>query len=87
MKAPLPDRRHPNCKEPLCHACLEDHTALKYYFTEALNIPGQDWLGRYRMWLDENNIHAEANGWGSCEAFDPKNIEAFIADVKKGREK
>ena len=41
-------------------------------------ITGVDWLNRYRIWLDKNNIPAETNGWASKEAFNSKNIFNFI---------
>ena len=75
----IPKRRHPDCKNDDCKVCLEDHRALELYFLSQL-WRGPDWLGEYRTWLDKHKIPAEANGWGSREAFDPTNINAFVAE-------
>lgn len=74
-----PVRRHHNCAESDCRTCLDDHQALADYLQE--KIGGcQDWLGEYRKWLDANGIPAEVNGWASRQAFDEKNVSAFIKD-------
>jgi hypothetical protein len=72
-----PVRRHPDCAEDDCRTYLDDHTALAAYIQE--RIGGcNDWLMQYRKWLDAEGILAEVNGWASRQAFDEKNVSAFI---------
>lgn len=78
IESNIPTRRHPNCKDSNCSVCLDDHDKLLKYFQQRLGQPHQDFLRLYRKWLDDNEIPAEVNGWGSKEAFDPKNIELFV---------
>lgn len=72
-----PIRRHPGCDSCNCEICFEDHNRLQDYFEKVFGLKN-DWLSWYRRWLDENKIPSEVNGWASPEAFDKKNIEAFI---------
>ncbi len=75
----IPVRRHPDCAKSDCEICLNDHESLAKYFQA--KIGGcQDWLGAYRKWLDAETIPAEVNGWASRQAFDEKNVSAFIED-------
>ena len=74
-----PVRRHPDCAESVCQTCLDDHQALAD-FIEAKIGYSRDWLGEYRAYLDAKEIPAEVNGWASRQAFDEKNVSAFIKD-------
>ena len=74
-----PVRRHPDCAESGCQTCLDDHQALAD-FIEAKIGYSRDWLGEYRAYLDAKHIPAEVNGWASRQAFDEKNVSAFIED-------
>lgn len=84
-----PVRRHPGCENPRCRVCLEDHESLAQYIAfrvyGAEGGPPEDWLARYRAYLDSHGIEAEENGWGSLQAFDPANIEAFVATARVQR--
>ena len=76
-----PVRRHPDCAESDCQICMTDHHYLGLYI--GLKSGGSmltDWLGKYRTWLDKKGIPAEVNGWASRQAFDEKNVSAFIED-------
>lgn len=75
----IPIRRHIDCVWHECQICMSDHEALANYFEETIGYRTKtDWLGKYRQWLDANNIPAEVNGWASRQAFDPKNVKAFV---------
>ena len=80
--APLlaaPVRRHPDCAESDCQTCLDDHQALADFIESKIGY-SRDWLGEYRAYLDAKKITAEVNGWASRQAFDGKNVSAFIED-------
>jgi hypothetical protein len=79
-----PALRHKNCQDTECQACLEDHKRLEVHFANAINRRA-DWLGEYHGWLSDNGIKNETEfGWASSEAFDPKNIQAFIEEQQHG---
>ena len=74
-----PVRRHPDCAESDCQTCLDDHQALADFIESKIGY-SLDWLGEYRAYLDAKKIPAEVNGWASRQAFDEKNVSAFIED-------
>ena len=74
-----PVRRHPDCAESGCQTCLDDHQALADFIESKIGY-SRDWLGEYRAYLDAKHIPAEVNGWASRQAFDEKNVSAFIED-------
>jgi hypothetical protein len=76
-KDTFPVRRHPVCRRVACDECFEDHMLLQKYFEERLGRD-KDWLGRYRRYLEDNDIPAEVEGWMSPQAFDRLNADAFV---------
>lgn len=80
MKAGSPKRRHPDCPDHDCRICLEDHEALNAFLAHRIGLR-DDWLRRYRAWLEREGIPAEANGWASAQAFDTKNVAVFIDEL------
>ena len=74
-----PEQRHPNCTNDRCKTCLQDADNLMIYLEGATGDTWHDLLGKYRSWLDNNDIYAETeHGWPSINVYLPENIDAFV---------
>lgn len=71
--------RHENCQIARCETCMEDHELLGQKLAALTRDYNTDHLGRYHLWLTQNNIPAETTfGWASAESFDEDNIYAYV---------
>ena len=79
---------HPNCQMSRCQFCLADHERLGHLLDELCHTSNKvDHLGKYHKWLSDNGIEPETEwGWATPEAFEDKNITAYVEWYKRGEE-
>jgi len=76
-------QRHINCDNTRCYVCLEDTCTLETELAERTCLEKKycDHLGKYRTWLDHNNIPAETeHGWFTEEVFYEENISNYVTE-------
>jgi hypothetical protein len=79
MAAPLP-RHNYYCKEHRCAICLEDAFELEIYLREKCGGGNNDWLARYRTFMDKELGRSSETefGWFDPIIFQQKYLDKFI---------
>ena len=77
---------HNNCHIPKCFVCISSADNLEKYLHQEIDTENKiDVLGKYRSWLDFNDIISEnESGWILPSAYEHTNIKSFIRDYKSG---
>jgi len=82
----LPRNRHSMCPDEKCRICLADSMELRAYLEHETADTNADHLGRYALFLDRKGIESDSGyGWFSDEAFNERNIIAYIFWWNEGR--
>ena len=73
---------HPNCHNPNCLTCLEDHLALGDELGERSGVTRVDHLGKYKRWFSDQEIEDETEwGWGMPFIFNESYITRYLREV------
>lgn len=75
---------HPNCTDPKCDICLEDHEELGRLLDKLCETGNKkDHLAGIYLWLSRNGKEPETEwGWFKPEVFQDENIRQYVKRYK-----